>query len=374
MDNREIILLIHLFSNGDCLFATVVARQIKNDFPGCKLVWAISGKCKSIILNNPYVDEIEEVSISNQSENLAFFERFIKESFEKKNRGLYSRIFVSQVLGDNFSKYDGIVCTSIYRCYGRSITVDTTPILSLTEGEKLNAQKFAIENRLSTFKNVVLFECAPQSSQLNLTRPIIQDYCLRILEQGNTCVILSAPTPYQFEHPNIIDGNTLSIRETVGLTHFCTLLLGCSSGISWAATSTAAHPLPMIQILEKDAYYFNPMSITFEKLQKSTEGLIELIDFDSEKLRVVFKDIFNRGFEEARRQHNQKVTKQFRLYRGIIHHFLRRGKFSLIADFLSVNFKANGLNLQMIKYMFYGLLLFPFQVVKNLMQKAQQRS
>jgi hypothetical protein len=371
MDNRETILLIQLFSNGDCLFATTVARQIKNDFPGCKLIWAISNRCKNIILNNPYIDEIEEVTIANQSENLAFFEHFVKESFEKKRRGLYSRVFVSQVLGDNFSKYDGIVCTSIYRCYGRAITVDTTPVLRLTESEIWHAQKFAISNKLSSFKNVVLFECAPQSSQLNLTRPIIQDYCLKILEQRNTCVILSAPTAYHFEHPNIIDGNTLSIRETVALTHSCTLLLGCSSGISWAATSSAAHPLPMIQILEKDAYYFNPMSITFEKLQKSTEGLIELIHFDSEKLRVVFKDIFNKSFVEARSLHNQKVTKQFRLYRGIIHDFLRRGKFSLVASFLSVNFKANGLNLQMMKHMLYGLLLFPFQLVKSLMQKVR---
>lgn len=371
MDNHDNILLIQLFSNGDCLFATTVARQIKNDFPGCKLTWAISAKCKSIILNNPYVDEIEEVNISHQSENLIFFEQFVRESFERKRRGIYSQVFVSQVLGDNFSKYDGIVCSSIYRCYGRKITVDTTPILRLTDGEILQAQKFAVSNKLSSFANIVLFECAPQSSQLNLTRPIIHEYCLKILQQANTCIILSAPTAYNFPHPNIIDGNTLSIRETVALTHYCTLLLGCSSGISWAATSSAAHPIPMIQILEKDTYYFNPMSITFEKLQKSTLDLIELTHFDSEKLRLVFADIVSKGFAESRRLHHQKVFKQFKLYRGIISSFLARGKFSLITTFVSVNLKENGFNLQMIKYMFYGLLLFPFDQVKNLFKKVQ---
>ncbi|MEO7049339.1 MAG: hypothetical protein ABI091_28810, partial [Ferruginibacter sp.] len=54
------ILLVQLFSNGDCLYATAIARQIKNDFPGCKLSWAIASFCKNIIAHNPYVDEVLE--------------------------------------------------------------------------------------------------------------------------------------------------------------------------------------------------------------------------------------------------------------------------------------------------------------------------
>jgi hypothetical protein len=370
MENNENILLIHLFSNGDCLFATTIAQQIKHDFPGCRLTWAISSKCKNMILNNPHVDEIYEVDISLPSENLNFFENFVKESLEKKKNRHYSQVFTSQVLGDNFSLYDGIVCSSIYRCYGRPITVDKTPVLQLTETENLHAQQFAQSNKLSDFKNIILFECAPQSNQIDLTEALILEYCLRILQRENTCVILSAPRAYNFDQPNIIDGNTLSIRETVALTHYCTLLLGCSSGISWAATSTAARPLPMVQILGKKAYYFNPLSLTFKKNNKSVERLIELVDFDSEKLETLFKDIFNKGFAEARRLHNQEVVKQFRLFRGIIHSFLRQKKFSLIATFIRINFKENGLNFQMIKYILLGFVLFPVQLIANLKSKA----
>ena len=50
------ILLVQLFSNGDCLFATAVARQVKTDFPNCNLTWAIAAFCKNIIALNPYVD------------------------------------------------------------------------------------------------------------------------------------------------------------------------------------------------------------------------------------------------------------------------------------------------------------------------------
>jgi len=55
------VLLVHLTSNGDCLMATTVARQIKNDYPGCHLTWAISRQCKQVIENNPFVDEIWSV-------------------------------------------------------------------------------------------------------------------------------------------------------------------------------------------------------------------------------------------------------------------------------------------------------------------------
>ena len=62
------IILVQLYSNGDCLYATAVARQIKQDFPGSHLTWAIASFCKSIIINNPFVDEIlklKELNITN---------------------------------------------------------------------------------------------------------------------------------------------------------------------------------------------------------------------------------------------------------------------------------------------------------------------
>ena len=77
------ILLVQLFSNGDCLYATTIARQIKNDYPGCHLTWAIAGFCKSIIANNPFVDEVVEVnSVAKNDE--ASFKRYKKEIYLRK--------------------------------------------------------------------------------------------------------------------------------------------------------------------------------------------------------------------------------------------------------------------------------------------------
>lgn len=363
------IALIQLFSNGDCLFATTVARQIKHDQPVCELTWIVSSKCKNMLYNNPDIDIIEEVVITDALENEKVFERVAKDALEKKSKGLYDEVIIPQLLGSNMKYYDGTICSSIYRSSGLNITVEKTPVLFLSPEEKEATENFVRQHQLTTFQNVVLFECAPQTNQLNLTDEIILDYSKRILKESDTCVILSGPRPYNFNHSNIIDGNTLSIRETVGLTHYCTLLLGCSSGISWAATSIAAKPLPMVQILAPDAYYFNPLSLTYKKLGKPAERLIELIHFDSSKLEKVFEDIFHQGFEEAQKKHNQYVKPQFRLYRGIVHQFLKRRQLSEIATFVRVNFKENGFNISMMKYMLIGLLLFPIQLIVDQTKK-----
>ena len=62
MEKQKKILLAQLNSNGDCIYATVIAKQIKEiDYPNCHLTWAISNKCKQSILHNPHVDEIWEI-------------------------------------------------------------------------------------------------------------------------------------------------------------------------------------------------------------------------------------------------------------------------------------------------------------------------
>ena len=56
------ILMVLLNSNGDCLYGTVIAKQIKEvDYPGCHLTWVVNTNCKQSIENNPFVDKIWEV-------------------------------------------------------------------------------------------------------------------------------------------------------------------------------------------------------------------------------------------------------------------------------------------------------------------------
>jgi ADP-heptose:LPS heptosyltransferase len=271
----ERILLIQLFSNGDCLYVTAIARQLKKNNPASHLTWVVSSKCSSMLRNNPDIDEIQEVEIPNSAQNEIIFNQILSEANEKKISGFYSKIIVPQLLGKNMKYYDGMVSSSLYRSAGFKHIDDPTPKLFLTQKEHLVAKEFAEKNKLHLYKHVILFECAPQSNQLLLTDDLIKEYARCIVNQGSACVILSSPKPYCFNEPHVFDGNQLSIRETVALTHYCTLLLGCSSGISWASTSSAAGSLDFVQILSRGAYYFNPLSLTLEKWHHPTNRIFE---------------------------------------------------------------------------------------------------
>ena len=55
------VALVQLAAYGDCLFATLVARQIKRDHPGCHLTWVIGDKFASILDGNPHVDAVHKI-------------------------------------------------------------------------------------------------------------------------------------------------------------------------------------------------------------------------------------------------------------------------------------------------------------------------
>ena len=364
------ILLIHLFSNGDCLYATTIAKQIKIDFPGCYLIWAISSGCKNIILSNPYIDETWEIPIPSTLENESVFNKVITDAKNKKQNGQLDEIIVTQILGDNFSKYDSCVRTSIYRCYGKNLTVDKTPVLVLSEKEIERAQTFADINKLSGFKNVVLFECAPQTGQVNFNDDFIREFCREIIKNQYTCVILSSARKIDIEVPNVFDGSSLSIRETAAISHYCTLLIGCSSGITWATFSTAAKHLPTLQLLNKNVYIYNPPSIAFDRIGEPDDLIIELFRFDVTKASACVSSILKEGFPKAKRLYNQPAEKQFKIYRGITHSFLAKRKFLLLKNFIALNIVEHGWNLSMLFKIFQGFVLFPLQLIVNRINKG----
>jgi ADP-heptose:LPS heptosyltransferase len=57
MSNSKNILLVQLYSNGDCLYVTIITKQIKNAFLNYKLIWAIANSYINIIANNLYIDD-----------------------------------------------------------------------------------------------------------------------------------------------------------------------------------------------------------------------------------------------------------------------------------------------------------------------------
>ena len=77
---RRRILLGQLAANGDCVYATTVARQIKADDPECHLTWAIGSSYRQVIAHNPHVDAVWEVPYSRKEDAIATWRAFEREA------------------------------------------------------------------------------------------------------------------------------------------------------------------------------------------------------------------------------------------------------------------------------------------------------
>ena len=366
MNSRQKILLVHLYSNGDCLYATAIAKQIKLDFPGCHLTWAIAAFCKGILANNPYVDEVMEVNMVK--DDVAAFRKIRKKMLSFKNQGLYDEVFITHLMDRNLAYYDGSIRSAILQAYQRPITVNIQPVLELLPQEKEKAGAFATKHRLQQYANVVLFEFAPQSKQL----PITLDFALAIAKKlsaaPDTAIILSSADKIVSAFPNIIDGSELSLRETAYLTHYCTLLLGCSSGITWISTSSAAKQLPMVQLINPRGAWLNPVSTDFERFGYDTGSLIELTTIEETNIVECTRAALE-NFSLAKRRYHQLFPVHFTTTRKIVYNLLCYLQFGAILRHIQVNRKVYGDRASFYKEVWLGILTSPFILAKNFFTK-----
>lgn len=366
------ILLVQLYSNGDCLYATTVARQIKHDFPGCRLTWAIAAACRNIIANNPYVDDVEVVTDVAKSDTAAYL-GYESSVWKRKAAGEWDEVFITDHIGANLAYYDGSIRSSIFRAYRRPVTVPVTPVLQLTEEETGRVQQFTARHGLAQYDHVVLFEFAPQSGQIRITREMALEITEKIIRRPRTAVILSSAHRIEHSSPAIIDGSSLSLRETAGLTHFCSLLIGCSSGISWISTSSAAKPLPMVQLVDAGARWANPVSRDFRRFHLPVENVIDLVRFTGEEIAACVSDAMA-DFAAAREKYNQPVPLQFRTTVHIVYNLLCYLRFRAIFTHVRVNREVYGNNMAFYAAVVKGFLIFPFRLTYNLITRRILRT
>lgn len=259
-------LLVHLMSNGDCLMATTIARQIKADFPGCHLTWAISHKCKQAIENNPFVDAIWAVEYGpDQSPFEDVWYRTKREAERRRASGEFDHVYYTQTFPDNVGNFDGTTRTTMFRSYPRPITVPVQPTLRLYEHETDRVRSFAERHALRSYSKVVLFECAPSSSQSSLSPQLAVRVASRVLAEHEDAVfVVSSHESIVPPVPNIIDGSSLTYRENAELSKYCTLLVGCSSGITWLLTSSWAKTIPTIQFLSRSPIWYSFASLRYD--------------------------------------------------------------------------------------------------------------
>jgi hypothetical protein len=298
---RKRFLIGQLGCYGDCLYATTIARQIKTDYPDCHLTWAIGSAFRSILDNNPYVDEIWEFPLSGGNDLLCRWQQFEDEALELKKRGDFDEIVLTQLFPNNFKNFDGTVRSSIYRAYNGPITVPVAPVLRLWPSEIENVRVFAESHHILEKKHVILFECLPKSGQSFVTLEFALEVSRRLIERiPDTCIILSSNETFSAVNERIVDGSQLSFRENAELTKYCTLLVGCSSGISWLCTSDWAKPLPMIQLLKEDKNMYASFIVDHEYHDIPTDNIIEMTECSEIQLANCIEMASIKGVSAAR--------------------------------------------------------------------------
>lgn len=305
---KKKILLVQLSLNGDCLIVTTLARQIKHDYPGCLLTWAISAKCKQVIENNPFIDNVWEVNYNANEPFENVWEKLKREINIKMKNGDFDKVYYTQIYPDNMLNFDGTTRSSTFRAYPKKITVPVNPTIKLYDVEIKRVKDFAITYNLHQYNHVVLMECAPSSGQsfFNIETAIkiaeqIVDYRKDII------VIISSHLKLNLQHNRIIDASELTYRENAELSKYCTLLIGCSSGITWLLSSDWAKKIPTIQFLRKDAigFQFASVKYDFDYWGLNTSDIIESSQQNPETAAKIIIDAID-NFDSAKSLYHEE--------------------------------------------------------------------
>ncbi len=309
------ILLGHLGSFGDCLYATAVARQIKHDEPACHLTWAIGSKYRSVIDENPFVDAIWEIPLARRDDADATWRRFAAEARARVRRGEFDRAFFTQLSPDNYQNFDGTIRASIFRGYPHPVTVPVQPVIRLNDRDVAAARGFAERHGLAGRTHVILFECAAESRQSFVTIAFAAAVAARVTaRRDDTVFILSSTERVQETPGKIVDGSILTLTQNAELSRYCTLLVGCSSGISWLCTSDWAKPLPAIQLLRRSTSVFASMVHDAEHFGLSAEHIIELTDCPEERVADCIQAVLHGSFAEARKEFHEQIPVRLDFY------------------------------------------------------------
>lgn len=315
------ILLVQLASNGDCLLVTPIAKQIKEfDYPNCHLTWLLSEKCKQVIENNPYVDEIITIPIEHNELETVKARNSINEYIDKlsKEGHHFDKIIITDLNPDNVDLYYyGTFRSSFFRIYeettGNKIKVTPEPLIYLTDNEINNVKSFVKENKLEDSYTIIM-ECAPQSNQSNMNPARAINLAQKLSDKyKNVKFILSSKDKIKSSNETIIDASCLTWRENAELLNHCNLLIGSSSGITWLNATNWSKKIPMIQCVLKDENYGEGMfsasvEMDYKYFDLPTDNLIELQDPDDDVIYDCICEVIDKTIKTAKQKYKERIA------------------------------------------------------------------
>jgi hypothetical protein len=322
------LLLGQFANNGDCLYATILARQIKHDYPDAHLTWAISSLCAQAIKNNPYIDEILEVQVSDTTQQRIAWDNFEQEVMRwQSGDRCYDYVINSQIWPNNFRHFDGTIRPSILRAYGKPITVAIDNDIYLDDEELTNANNFIKKHSIDAYQHNILFECASKSGQSYVT----PEFALKVANQvvnelSDACVILSSHQPIETDNKRIIDGSVLTLRENAELTQHCSQFVGCGSGLTVVATSGISRQLPNIQLLKENTSVYASFFHDFDYWGKSSSHFTEMTDVDESHVAAAIVTTCLEGQTVCREKYHKPSRLSFGFYSELIDEWLIRSQ------------------------------------------------
>lgn len=320
--------IIQLACFGDCLYATAIARQLKYVDPSCHITWAIAKKYESAIDLNPFIDERWVVSIDNGDYYCENLFKIVEQAERRRRLNEFTTIIVSQISSLNWHRYDGTIRGTILASSPFPITQGVAPSLRLSNHEVIAVRQIAEKWQLKNYKYVLLFECAPSSGQSFLN----PDIALQIAEQVasdrvDICIILSSAQKITTTSPHVKDGSILTFRENAELANFCTHLIGCSSGITWACTSDWVKvPLPTIQLLSSSCKWYAGLEYDHKRWGLDTDSIVEIYDGSIDQAVESILVMIDEGISQCKRLFHQVVKPTSRHYEEAITSLVASGK------------------------------------------------
>ena len=134
------------------------------------------------------------------------------------------------------------------------------------------------------------------------------------------------------DEPAIVDGSGLRFREYAALTHHASLLVGCSSGLTWVCTSDAARTLPTLQVLTQRVGMCGAVVHDLEHWGLPSDHVIEMRDCQADAAAACVVDMLANGVAHARAAFHQRLDLTLGYYYTVMLPLLRRGQVATVVE------------------------------------------
>jgi len=321
------ILLGQLGARGDCVLASIVARQIKNDYPRAIVTWAVGSNCVEIAKGNPFVDIVWEWNSCGDA--IQSWYAFESEALSRKASGEFDAVYFTQIHPENYQNFDGTVRASIFRGYPKPITTSVQPVIRLGQNAIDHVTEFCIQHGVSSYKQRVLLECSAHSRQSFINTQFGVELAQQLTEKNSDIiVIISSDGELAYADKQIVDASVLTFVENAELIRQCNFLIGGSSGISWLCTSDWAKMPPTIQLLERSTSVYASMVHDHKYFGLPHEHVIEMTNCDVKSVVDCFQYATKNGFAVAKTIYHEELVPDFKFYGRTIKRFIRTQQYS----------------------------------------------